>query len=537
MRNFKIVRSLATVLLLVISSCCFAQGTVNSYQNPLDVSVADPFILKDNGIYYLYGTTYDADGFSVYTSTDMVHWTRRGLCWKKTSSTWAQGEFWAPEVMKAGSTYYFYYTGHNPAINRRNICVASSSSPLGPFIDVTTPLLPTDYPYIDGHPYQDPITGKRYLFAVRDSSAPSAIVVTELAEPPIASTGVLKDVMTVSQAWEGSWVEAPFIIRHNNWYYMMYSARWFWESEYSVGYATASSPMGPWTKSYTNPIMQQTSTASGPGHNSAILSPDGTELFTAYHTHLSFDGGGPRQLAIDRLSFNPHPTTGQPAVLSLANGAPTTSIQPLPSGAVPRSLGTSDAFNGPALNRSRWNTFGEESTRWRMVLGQLVIETENGDLYSDRTDAHNIFLQHAPPGDFTIETQIRFAPLANYEQAFLLLWEDQSNYVKLGSVFAGSASVEAAVERKGQYTGSSKPNTWGNVIRLKMEYIAGKCYCYASSESNPTWSLVGSPITFAATQPQVGLGAFSPASGALRNARFDYFNFIYPSAVADWQLY
>lgn len=528
---------LIAIFLLIFGFSCQAQVTINSYVNPLDVSVADPHILKDNGTYYLYGTTYDGNGFSVYTSTDMVHWTRRGLCWQRTPSSWGQGDFWAPEVLKAGSTYYFYYTAHNPATNRRNVCVASSTSPLGPFTDVTTPILPAGNAYIDGHPYYDPISGKYYLYAVRDSAAPSTIVVTELTNPPVAATGLLRTVMTVNQNWEGNWVEAPYVVRHKNWYYLMYSGRWFWESEYAVGYATATSPLGPWTKSPSNPILQQTSTVSGPGHNSAVRSPDDLELFIAYHSHLTFAGGGPRQLAIDRLEFTTPSIAGQPDRLALQTGAPTTNPQPLPSGAAPRSVGATDSFQAATLNRNQWNTFGEESTRWRIQSGQLVIDTENGDLFGDRIDARNIFLQYAPIGDFIIETRLIFAPTANFEQAFLILWENQSNYVKVGSLFAGGLAIEAAVETNGQYTGSTQTNTWGNTIRLKIERRGGKCYCYVGGDNDLIWWPVGSSTDFITAQPQVGLGAFSPVSGALRTARFDYFNLIYPSTVTDWQLY
>lgn len=44
-----------------------------------DIHLRDPFILPDNGVYYLYGTRGAtcwgaADGFDVYTSTDLKQW-------------------------------------------------------------------------------------------------------------------------------------------------------------------------------------------------------------------------------------------------------------------------------------------------------------------------------------------------------------------------------------------------------------------------------------------------------------------------------
>ncbi len=97
--SLKVINGILVAIILACSLSCHAQGTVNQYKNPLDVSIADPQVLKDNGVYYLYGTT-DLDGFSVFTSTDLTHWSRRGYCFKKTAASWGQANFWAPEAIK-----------------------------------------------------------------------------------------------------------------------------------------------------------------------------------------------------------------------------------------------------------------------------------------------------------------------------------------------------------------------------------------------------------------------------------------------------
>lgn len=513
-----------------------AQAAITQYLNPLDVSIADPQVLRDGDTYYLYGTT-EPDGFSVFTSTDLVHWSRRGYCWKKTASSWGQDNFWAPEVIKHNGGYYLFYTAYNPALNKRNICVAASASPLGPFVDVAAPLLPTTMGFIDGHPYQDPATGKVYLYVCREDVNPARIMVTELTNPPVATSGSLTTLFSTSQAWEGGWVEAPFLFRRNGTYYMMYSARAYWEAAYSVGYATATNPLGPWTKASINPILKQTATVSGPGHNAVVESPDGSELFAIYHTHLTFAGGGARQLAIDRLKFTA--MWDEPDRLTLTAGGPTTTLQPLPAGAVPRAEGTSDEFGGAALDRTRWNIFGEEPTRWSLNSGMLEITTENGDLHQDRLDGHNVLLQYAPGGAFEFETLLHFSPVANFEQAFLVLWQDQSNYIRFGRVYAGGQRVEVGVERDGIYTGNVVGSAWGNPVRLRITVdAAGTARCYASiNTANPAWSQVGSDIAFPMGRPQMGLGAMAPLSGAARLARFEYFRLGGQSAVSDWQLY
>lgn len=270
-----------------------------------------------------------------------------------------------------------------------------------------------------------------------------------------------------------------------------------------------------WTKSLLNPIITRTeTTVSGPGHNSVAPSPDDSELFALYHTHLNFEGGGSCQLAIDRLEFVPNQTQGQPDHLKLKTGYPTTSLQPLPSGAVPSKAGTSDDFDIPTLDRERWYVFWEDRNNWMLQYGQLEIQTQRGDIHQSSLDAQNIFLQYAPDGDFDIETRVNFTPAANYEQAFLILWENQSNFIRFSSVHADGAKMEVGIESDGYYYGTLYPNSWGQYLRLKIQRRGDTYTLFAGSAVGQSWTQIGAPIAFPTVQPKVGLGAISPISGA-----------------------
>lgn len=68
-------------------------------------------------------------------------------------------------------------------------------------------------------------------------------------------------------------------------YYLTYSANNYENEFYGVGYATATSPLGPWRKSSANPVLSQ-DPAQGlysTGHGSIIDSPDGTQLYYVHH--------------------------------------------------------------------------------------------------------------------------------------------------------------------------------------------------------------------------------------------------------------
>ena len=90
---------------------------------------------------------------------------------------WATGNAWAPCIIerkqKDGSyKYYFYFSAHNPKSNRKEIGVAISNTPTGPFVDSGTPIITdADRPNgvrggqaIDVDVFQDPKSGKYYLY-------------------------------------------------------------------------------------------------------------------------------------------------------------------------------------------------------------------------------------------------------------------------------------------------------------------------------------------------------------------------------------
>lgn len=71
------------------------------------------------------------------------------------------------------------------------------------------------------------------------------------------------------------------ILKKGNTYYLIYSANHYESKDYAVGYATASSPKGPWTKYSGNPILRRDKEAAksvglvGTGHGAPFVCADG----------------------------------------------------------------------------------------------------------------------------------------------------------------------------------------------------------------------------------------------------------------------
>jgi beta-xylosidase len=346
--------------------------TTNTYQNPLPVAFGDPFILHDpaDGKFYMYGTGGGArDGFGVYVSPDLASWNYAGQVYQgNTDDSWCIASFWAPEAYKMGGRYYLFYSAQwrdNPTNELENfrIGIAVADKPTGPFRDLRNgPLFDPGYPIIDANLFVDD-DGRHYLYYSRccyKNPVESEIATHarqqgwyhEIEESWVYGielkpdfSGVLGEpvlllrpplTMDDQQAeWESRsvtsrevnrrWTEGSFTFRRNGTYYMMYSANHFAGENYAVGYATASAPLGTYTKAANNPVLQKNTPSggdvTGTGHNSVLFSPDARQMFCVYHGRTS-KTGNERVVFLDRME-----------VLSdgrLVVHGPTTSAQALP---------------------------------------------------------------------------------------------------------------------------------------------------------------------------------------------------------------
>ena len=123
---------------------------------------------------------------------------------------------------------------------------------------------------------------------------------------PLTKKGERTEVIRPSVDWErtkGSVTEGPWMLKHDGIYYLMYSGSGADGPDYAIGYATAKSPIGPFTKYAGNPIAKRGNGVFGPGHHCVVTGPDG-KLWMIYHQQNSEKIGWARFLAIDPLWFD-----------------------------------------------------------------------------------------------------------------------------------------------------------------------------------------------------------------------------------------
>ena len=287
---------------LFLSSFVFLMSiSIISQESFKNVPLADPFILLYEGTYYAYGTG-SPDGIEVITSNDLINWNRvdngrNGLALHKNDS-YGEKWFWAPEVYFVNGKFYMYYSAEE------HMCVATSDSPLGPFVqDIKQPMLPGEKT-IDNTLFIDE-DGTPYLFFDRFNDGLN-IWVAELEDDlKTIKKETLHPCIHVSQEWEEVWPrvnEGAFVIKQNGTYYMTYSANSYESQYYGIGCATATDIMGEWTKYSHNPLLQIPGNLYGVGHSSMFKDNDGNWRIV-FHAHQSENEIHPRNMFISKVYF------------------------------------------------------------------------------------------------------------------------------------------------------------------------------------------------------------------------------------------
>lgn len=381
MINIKKTSLIPGLVILIITVSCkpekkekeVATSTENKaeYKNPLDVEFGDPYILDNgDGTFYMYGTGGGTkDGFATYSSTDLVNWKFEGQIYHgNTENSWNLKSFWAPEVYKIDNKYYLFYSADkkdNPTdeLETFSIGVAVSDSPEGPFSDLKNePLFDPGYPIIDANVFHDD-DGKYYLYYSRacykhpveseiadwakneglyDVIEESWVYGVELAPD---FKGVIGDPVMLlrppqkmddeNAEWESRsvtskeinrrWTEGSFTFKHKETYYIMYSANHYAGPNYAVGYATAQTPLGPFTKAENNPVLEKNvekgGDVTGTGHNMVIFLEGGKKMYAVYH-------GRTKQTGENRVVFMDEMEIMDDGKLEVLG--PTTELRPYP---------------------------------------------------------------------------------------------------------------------------------------------------------------------------------------------------------------
>ena len=304
------MRIVRTLIGCVVAAAAYARcaGAAEPIGNPI-LPGADPHAMVIGDRVWIFPTfsVGREAAFYAFDSADLSTWRRHGPILRFADVAWINGDgravhyAWAPCVVERDRRFFFYYSVGDQRVQPSRIGVAVGDGPAGPFVDSGRPLAtgPRDhFEAIDPMVFADPKDGKAFLYAGGSDGA--TLRVFEL-NADMVSIARRVDVATPPRFTEGA-----FVHERDGVYYLSYSHGGWRDASYSVHYATAPSPTGPWT--YRGAILTSDATHKAPGHHSFLVNRATGDWFVVYHRWSHQTGDGPyrgrREVCIDRLEYD-----------------------------------------------------------------------------------------------------------------------------------------------------------------------------------------------------------------------------------------
>jgi len=255
-----------------------------------DINIRDPFILNENGKFYLYGTRAKnfgckVGGFDVYISDDLENWSEPVCCFDSVKYNMNIEVNWAPEVHKYNGEYYMFASFTQPNRNRGTY-ILKSDSPLGEFKPHSDgAVTPHEWFSIDGTFYTDKNNTPYLVFChehvqVLDGTVEYVRLSDDLKKP----TGEPETIFhATSPEWadkktfDGHFVtDGPFLYRTSGGKLLMIWST-FIKHQYAQCVAVSSNGNIDGEFIHLPPLI----TNDG-GHG--MIFKDGEKLFLTYHT-------------------------------------------------------------------------------------------------------------------------------------------------------------------------------------------------------------------------------------------------------------
>jgi beta-xylosidase len=303
------MRFAVIVLFLTLSASVYSQlKPMVTSGNPINPGhYADPEGIVFGKTYWIYPTYSDVYEkqvfFDAFSSPDLVNWTKHERILDTANVKWAKRAVWAPSIIEKDEKYYLFFGANDIQSDNEygGIGVAVADNPAGPFKDyLGKPLIdkfyngaqPIDqFIYKDGDQYYLFYGGWQHCNVVKLKNDFTGFI-------PFEDGTIFKEITPEK------YVEGPFMFKRNGKYYFMWSEGGWTGPDYSVAYAVADSPLGPFKR--VDKILEQNETiARGAGHHSIIKHPKKDDYYIVYHRRpINVTARDARVTCIEKLEFD-----------------------------------------------------------------------------------------------------------------------------------------------------------------------------------------------------------------------------------------
>ena len=341
---FKKVLLLFCAALLILQTCACGKKAetpegersmqnTTPFRNPIrDTSAADPFVTYDNVTGYYYAMFTQGSYVEIFRSRQLATVMKdehKIVYDAKSGADGVWGDVWAPEMHRGSDGAWYIYTSGRieevPVTHEKRLFVLSalSDDPFGEW--GFQRLLDKQGFAIDPTTYVTP-AGKQYFCCSRvDPEWGQVLDLYEMTSPYTFASGKKATIAKAELEWElvppyvgnAAILEGPFFLSHGDRLFIIYSANGCWSDRYALGVLEYTGgemcDAANWVK-HEEPLLVMGNGVYGPGHASFFTSPDGTEVFCAYHGmdhHNETNTGTARYPHVQRVTFD---ETGYPVM-------------------------------------------------------------------------------------------------------------------------------------------------------------------------------------------------------------------------------
>lgn len=316
---------------------------MHTLSNPLSMqNCSDPFLTYDKKLGYYYLLATEGRGImTVFRSrelgTILTGGEQRDVYVCKTGG--AFGPLWAPEMYKIGGKWYIYTSCQEDpqcTVKRLFILQSKTEDPFDGFEYGAKP--DTSIYAID--PTSAVIDGVQYIcYSEVDPERHLQRLVIREMKDPLTFTNNLAPIAYPELPWElvppytghRAIAEGAFFLQHGGRLFIIYSANGCWSDDYCLGVLEHTG--GPicdasrWFK-HEKPLFKKGNGVFGPGHASFFESPDGSEVWCAYHCLLKSNPDCtpvPRYTCVQKIAFDGqgYPVMTEPVGIGNTIPAPT----------------------------------------------------------------------------------------------------------------------------------------------------------------------------------------------------------------------
>lgn len=303
------------------------------FNNPISFYDApDPFITYDPETGYYYALHTQGDRIEIFRhkhAADVLVEGESKVIFRATGENAVWGDIWAPEMHKGPDGVWYIYTSSRTSREtggekRIFVLGALSSDPFGewefkgrPAFDIFS-IDPTVYTAPDGTQYM--------CYSRVDAQKGQVLDIAKMRDPYTCYNG--KTIAYAELEWElvepyvgtSAILEGAFFLENNGKLFIIYSANGCWSNHYALGileYIGGDLCSASSWKKHPEPLLTYGNEVYGPGHASFFRSPDGTEVWCAYHGMLLSNDTvtyTERYCHIQKVEFdeNGYPVMGKP---------------------------------------------------------------------------------------------------------------------------------------------------------------------------------------------------------------------------------